>query len=293
MRELTFTELRDSLGFTVPLILFVLVFILLPVLGTFYTSLYQDVTFIGKKLIWFENYRQLYSDPHFHQASRFTFLFTAVSVALEMVLGLLFALVLHQSFPLRGLLRAVVLIPWVIPAVISARVWELIYNYNYGFANFLCKALSITNEPVNWLGTSVGAFIALVVSDAWKTTPFVTIILLAGLQTIPEEIYRQAQIDRANLFQRFFRITLPLLKPVFIVALLFRTIDALRVFDLIYVLTHGGPGGSTTSLSLYGYNYFLSGDFGYGSAVSVVLFIIAFLLSVLYIKLSRFRELVL
>jgi len=189
-------------------------------------------------------------------------------------------------------LAACVLIPWAIPAAVSGKVFQLIYNYNYGLANYLMNAMGVVDRPVNWLGTSAGAFLSLVMADAWKTTPFVAIILLAGLSGIPGHLYLQAQIDRAGFLRRFTRITLPLLSTVLLIALLFRTIDALRVFDLMFVLTGGGPGGSTTSLSLYGYNYFLGGDFGYGSAVSVVLFLIALGLSLLYIRAGRFaREL--
>ena len=125
-----------------------------------------------------------------------------------MLLGLAFALVLSERLPMRGLFRACVLIPWAIPAAISARTWQLIYYYHYGFANFLCLKLGIAADPINWLGTGAGAFWALVLADAWKTTPFVTIILLAGLQAIPRELYAQAQVDRANLLQRFVHITL-------------------------------------------------------------------------------------
>jgi len=150
--------------------------------------------------------------------------------------------------------------------------------------------MGIAAAPVNWLGSPAGAFFALIAADAWKTTPFAAIILLAGLSGIPEELYRQARVDGANLFQRFFRITLPLLRPVLLVTLLFRTIDALRIFDVIYVLTGGGPGGATNSLSLYGYEYFLAGDFGYGSAISVVLFLLAFSLAILYVRLSGYRK---
>jgi multiple sugar transport system permease protein len=148
----------------------------------------------------------------------------------------------------------------------------------------------ISKHPLNWLGTGIGAFFSIVIADVWKTTAFVAIILLAGLQAIPNELYSQAQIDGASFSQRFFLISLPLLKPILIVALLFRTIDALRVFDIIYVLTNGGPGGATTSLSIYGYKYFLMGDWGYGSAVSVVLFAIAFGLSIVYVQLSRWSS---
>jgi len=281
-------ELRDAFTFLLPLILFISIFILLPVMGTFLISTYREVTFLEKEFVFLENYLKLLSDGAFWQSLRFTLLFVLVSVPLEMVLGLAFALIINERIPFRGLLRTVLLIPWAVPLAVSARVWELIYNYNYGLANLLLLKMGITDEPVNWLGTELGAFIALVISDVWKTTPFVAIIFLAGLQAIPGEIYAQAQIDGANLFQRFFRITLPLLKPVAVVALLFRSVDALRVFDLVYVLTHGGPGGSTTSLSLYAYKHFLAGDFGYGSAVSVILFLIAFLLSILYVRASGF-----
>ncbi|MBE0432267.1 sugar ABC transporter permease [candidate division WOR-3 bacterium] len=288
----TFRELRESCNFLLPLIIFILVFIILPVLGTVVTSMFQDVTFLEREFLFLENYRRIFSDPAFGQSFRFTFLFVAVSVPLEICLGLMFALLLNEQLPFRGALRAFVLIPWAIPAAISGRIWELIYNYHYGLANFLFVKLGISAEPINWLGSGLGAFFSLVVSDVWKTSPFVAIILLAGLQAIPRELYEQGQVDGANLLQRFYRITLPLLKPVLVVALLFRTIDALRIFDLIYVLTHGGPGGATNSLSLYAYRYYLGGDFGYGSAVSTILFIVAFSLSVLYVKLSRFSSVV-
>jgi len=148
----------------------------------------------------------------------------------------------------------------------------------------------LTDSPINWLGTPAAAFAAIVLSYMWKMTPFVTIILMAGLSIIPRDLYKQAMVDGTTFAGRFFRITLPLLKPVLIVALLFRTIDALRIFDLVYVLTGGGPGGGTTSLSLYAYKYFLAGDFGYGSAVSVVIFLVAGGLAILYLWVGKFKE---
>jgi multiple sugar transport system permease protein len=217
-------------------------------------------------------------------------LFTIVSVALELILGIIFALVLNEIIPARFFFRIALLIPWVIPIAISGRIWELLYNYDYGLLNYLVVTLGISNEPVSWLGTTTGAFFSIVISDVWKTTPFMSVILLAGLSAINDELYEQSRIDGANVFKRFFKITLPLLKPVLIVALLFRTIDAIRIFDLVYVLTGGGPGGSTTSLSLYAYNYYVSGDFGYGSAVSVIVFIIATLLAAFYIKSVKLKS---
>ena len=283
-------ELRDLLPWLVPLLLFLLGYVLLPVAGTMVSSLFRETTFLESRFVFLENYLSLAADAGFRESVRFTFLFVLVSVPLEIMLGLSLALVINNPSRFRTLLRATVLIPWAIPAVISGRIWELIYNYEYGLANVLSRGLDGSAEPVNWLGSSEGAFAALVVADVWKTTPFVCILLLAGLQTIPSEVFQQARIDRAGLFQRFFRITLPLLKPVLLVALVFRTIDATRIFDMAYVITGGGPGGATTPLSLYAYRYFLSGDFGYGAAISVVLFIAALGLSLMYVNLGALRR---
>lgn len=283
-------EIKESFLFLLPLLLFVSAFILIPVIGTIIDSTFLDVTFLKKSFSGIDNYRWMIRSPGFWQSVRFTLFFVMVSVPVEMMLGLVFALLLNEPTPLKGILRACVLIPWAIPAAVSARTWELIYNYNYGLANFIWLKLGLSAEPINWLGSGFGAFVSLIVADAWKTTPFVAIILLTGISAIPEELHRQARVDGANLFQRFAKVTLPLIKPALMVALIFRTIDALRIFDIIYVLTHGGPGGATTSLSLYGYNYFLVGDFGCGSAISAVLFGVALILSMAYMKIGRFAE---
>lgn len=289
-RSTTFSESFQATRFLAPLFLFVALFILLPVMGSFVDSLFLDVTFRQRKFVFFENFEQLFRDPAFWGAFRFTCLFALVSVPVETFLGLMIALVINERFPGRDLLRACVLIPWAIPATVSGRIFELIYNYSFGAANYLLEALLITEEPVNWLGTEMEAFFALVAADAWKTTPFCAIILLSGLSAIPEDLYQQARIDRANFAQRFFRLTLPLLKPVVIVVLIFRTIEALRIFDLVFVLTGGGPGGATNSLSLYAFGYFSAGDFGYASACSVVLFIVAFAFSWIFLKVGRFQR---
>lgn len=271
------------------LIFFVGVFVLFPLCGTVVNSFFRDVTFLPKNFVWVNNYIHLFNDAGFRQSLIFTLLFVAVSVPLEIAIGLIFALLLNEITKLKSVFRAAVLLPWAIPVVISGRIWELIYNYNYGLANSILKMLGLTQQPVNWFGTPWNAFRAVVIADVWKTTPFVSIILLTGLTSIPLHLYNQAKIDGANLITRFFRITMPLLKPVLIIALIFRTIDALRIFDVIFVLTRGGPGGTTTSVSLYGYNFFLSGDFGYGATVSVILFVISLVLSVIYIKAGKFR----
>ncbi len=292
MKKNTPKETLEAVVFLVPLAAFLLLFALYPVAGTLVTSFFRDTTFHAREFVDFDNFARLWHDGGFLQSARFTLLFIAVSVPLELLLGLAFALLLHEKLPLRGILRVSLLIPWAVPAAVSGRVWELVYNYSFGLANFFLLKTGIADAPVNWLGSDGGAFFALVLADVWKTTPFVSIILLAGLQTIPGELKRQAEVDGAGFFRRFTRLTLPLLMPMMVVALLFRTIDGLRIFDIVYVVTGGGPGGSTTSLSIYAYRFFVSGDFGYGSAISVTLFLLALALSLLYLKLFRFREVV-
>ena len=277
-----------GLWFMSPLFLFLGLFILIPVLGTFVNSLFLDTVYLPKAFSGLENYRSLLADPNFWRAARFTALFVVVSVPLEIMIGLAMALVLNEPMALRGLLRACVLIPWAIPDAVSGRVFELVYNYSYGAANYFLRSLGVIQEPLNWLGTDIGAFAAVVAADVWKTTPFAAIILLAGLAAIPETLYAQARVDQASLWPRFYRITLPLLKPILIVALLFRTIQSLRIFDVIFVLTGGGPGGATESLSMFAYKYYASGTFGYGSAASVMLFVMALAVSIGCVKLGRF-----
>ncbi len=257
-------------------------------LGTVAGGFFRDVPWLPRTFAGFANYLALAHDPAFWRAARFTLLFALVSVPLEVVLGLGIALVLNETFPGRGLLRAAVLLPWAIPAAVSGRLFELIFSYGHGAANRMLALLHL--PPANWLGSEAGAFFAVVAADAWKTTPFAALLLLAGLSAIPGDLYGQARIDRAGLFQRFFRITLPLLRPVLVVTLLFRTVDALRVFDILYILTGGGPGGATTSLSLFAFDYFAAGDFGYASAATVVLFALALGASLIYLRLAGFTR---
>lgn len=280
-------KIRVPVFFLLPLIIFISIFLLLPILGTLWNSLWKDTPFTANDFVAFNNYIHLLKDHRFWQATLFTLIFAIVSVCIEMVFGMITALVLNMKSKMRGALRGIALVPWAIPSVIGARIWQMIYRYDYGIANAILGWIGI--DPVNWLGSPAGAFIALIIADVWRTTPFVAIILLAGLQTVPHDIQQQAQTDGAGIFQRFFRITVPLIQPIIIVAILFRTIDAVRVFDLIYIITGGGPGGTTASLSVYGYGFFLAGDFGYGSAISVVLFIIALLLALTYIRMGKLR----
>lgn len=270
---------RAALPFLLPLLLLVGTFILIPVAGTLYTSFLRDTPYQPTAWTGISNYVRIAGDPAFRQAFLFTLLFVLVSVPLEISAGLALALLLNRPSRSQALLRVAVLIPWAIPAAISARAWELIFAYHHGLAGTLARLSGLAANHINWLGLPATAFACVVLTDIWRTAPFAAIICLGGLQMIPQEIYEQARVDGAGAFQRFSRLTLPLLKPILLVALLFRAIDALRVFDILYVLTGGGPGGHTTSLSLYAYKYYLNGDFGYGAAISTVLFLMAIAVS--------------
>ena len=274
-----------------PVVILVGGLILAPVIGTLVSSFYKNITFLPPvKFIGLGNYKRLLTDVHFWHSTYITILFAIVAVFCETVLGMFYAVVINEKFRLRGLMRAIVLIPWAIPTIISARTWQLIYNYNYGLLNYLFVHFHLSHHAINWLGTSTSAFSSIVVADVWKTAPFMAILFLAGLQAIPESLYEAARVDGASLSQQFWRITLPLLRPVIVIALIFRTIDSLRIFDLIYVLTGGGPGGSTSSISIYGFKAYILGDFGYGSTVSVFTFFVILIFTIFYLKAGRFQQ---
>jgi multiple sugar transport system permease protein len=228
------------------------------------------------------NYLRMATDGRFWNALGNTAYFTGVSVALELVLGLTVALLLHRVGRGKGLLYGIVLLPWVVPTAVSARMWEWMYNADIGVLNY------ILGSQINWLGSPVWAVHAAIMMDVWKTTPFVALLLIAGLHSIPRDLYRAAAIDGASAFMVLRRITLPLLAPFILVALVFRTIDAFRVFDTIYVLTGGGPADTTETLSLYAYKMlFQALEFGYGSAIAVAVFGCVALATVLYAKLMQ------
>ena len=271
--------------FNMPLIFFLFFIIIIPLAGTFFISFLKFTTFLPIEFAGFDNYLRLIMDVQFIRSLLFTLSFSFLSVLLELILGMVVALLLNEKIPLLGLWRGLLLLPWIIPSVVSGKIWALMFNYTYGFLNKLLSLFSI--EGINWLGSQFAAFLSLIIADVWRTTPFVALILLAGLQSIPEEILNQSKIDNAGPVKTFFYITLPLLKPFLLTALLFRCIDALRVFDIILVVTGGGPGGGTESLTMYAYKYYLMGDFGYGSTISVTLFILSFAISLLLLKLWK------
>jgi multiple sugar transport system permease protein len=224
------------------------------------------------------NYTEVLGDPAFWEAFRTTFIFTGASVVLEVLIGLGMALAMHSAFRGQGLLRTVVLVPWATLTVVTAMMWRSIFESPQGFVN------TVLGTETVWLGSSPEALIVMIIADVWKTAPFMALLLLAGLQVIPGDVYEAAKVDGATAWQRFTRITLPLLMPALLVALIFRTLDALRIFDLPFVLTRGAFG--TDTLSLISYETFQQDRIlGEGSAMAVLTFLIVMAVSFLYIRL--------
>ncbi len=281
---------RRIILYSLPALALLFTLLVVPLLGTFYTSFLRDVSYLDKGGLTLSNYTNIFQDPTFWQSLAFTIKFAGISVPLELLTGLIIALLIDQKMIGGGLLRAIVLIPWAIPSVVSARIWELIFNYSYGMINLITS--NILGVRVNWFGEAWSALLALVVADLWRTTPFVALVLLAGLQSIPPELYKQARVDGAGRIRTFFGVTLPLLVPFLIISAIFRTADALRVFDIVFVITEGGPANQTMPLSLYAYRFYAGGDFGKGSAVSVVLFLASLLTALVMLGYYRRKRVV-
>ncbi len=221
------------------------------------------------------NYSRMLGDGRFWQSMGNTTIFTVISVILELILGLGIALVLNQSFRGRGIVRTITIIPWALPTAVMGLAWAWIFNDQYGVVNDILQRLGLIDVGINWLGSPTLAMTALIIADVWKTTPFISIILLAGLQSIPQDLYEAYAMDGANVWQSFSKITLPLLMPQILIALLFRFAQAFGVFDLIQVMTGGGPAGTTETVSIYIYSTVMRYlDFGYGAALIVVTFLL-------------------
>ncbi|NJK56054.1 MAG: sugar ABC transporter permease [Pleurocapsa sp. SU_5_0] len=221
------------------------------------------------------NYQRMLGDGRFWQSLSNTATFTVISVLLELLLGLGVALVLNISFWGRGAVRTAAIIPWALPTAVMGLAWAWIFNDQYGVVNDLLLRLGLIDQGINWLGTPTLAMVALIVADVWKTTPFISIILLAGLQSISEDLYEAHRLDGASPWQSFTQITLPLLMPQILIALLFRFAQSFGIFDLVQVMTGGGPAGSTETVSIYIYSTVMRYlDFGYGAALVVVTFLL-------------------
>lgn len=233
----------------------------------------------------FSGFMKLLQDNRFLRALGNTLLFTVISVALELVLGMVLALVMDKAIRGIGIVRTIALIPWAIPTAVSAMIWSYMYDGSYGVISKIFESIGLIGKQSEMLLTSQGALASIVISDVWKTTPYMALLLLAGLQVVDRGLYESAAIDGSGPFKTFISITLPLIKPSILVALLFRTLDAFRVYDLIAILTGGGPGNGTESLSVYAYKLmFNQSNYGYGSVVVMGMTVCVALIAILYVK---------
>jgi multiple sugar transport system permease protein len=253
-----------------------------PIIYAIWLSLHQYSVRVAGLSRWagssgLKNYADALSSPDWRAALYHTLIFTVSSVALELLIGLGMALAMHSAFRGQGILRTVVLVPWAVLTVVTAVMWRTMFVSPYGFVN------TIFGTHTVWLGSEPQALIIIILADVWKTAPFMALLILAGLQVIPEEVYEAAEMDGATTWQRFWRITLPLLTPAILVALIFRTLDALRVFDLPYVLT-GGQNGTSTLSTIAQEAFGTNRIYGLGSAMAVLTFIIVMFISFAYIR---------
>lgn len=242
-------------------------------------------SFVPSNFTGFKSYKEALHDKRLGHALWNTVLFTVVSVFLEFVLGLGLAMIMNKAFKGQGIVRTTSLIPWAIPTAVAALMWSYLYDGTSGVVAHFFQSIGLISDSRILLLTGSGAMVSTILADVWKTTPYMALLLLAGLQNISKGLYEAASIDGATKIQQFFKITLPMLKSSILVALLFRTLDAFRVFDLIYVLTGGGPGGATETMSVYGYKtMFGQTNFGYGSVIVIIMFICVAIIATIYIK---------
>jgi multiple sugar transport system permease protein len=272
-------ERRLAAWLVAPAIIVMLAVTAYPIIDAVILSLQRaDLRFpSADKFIGLANYGHVLSAPIWWQDVLHTVIITVISVSIQFVVGMGVALIMHRILFARGLVRAVALIPYGVVAVVAAYSWELAWSLQSGW---IPKLLGLTGDP---LSHQFGTYVAIIVTEVWKNTPFMALLLLAGLALVPDELQEAAKVDGASTWQRFVRITLPLMKPAILVALLFRTLDAFRIFDTIYIFNQGAQG--TESISMLNYNTLLNRlNLGLGSAVSVLLFVLVALIAFVFIK---------
>jgi trehalose/maltose transport system permease protein len=278
-------ERRTAYYMVLPSLLIIVVIAFFPILYGIVLSLTDSTAAAFGSFIGVENYVEMFQDPDFLEGLSNTLIFTVVSVTLEFILGLGIALAINRAFRGRGLVRAAILVPWAFPTVISAVMWRLMFQDRIGIIQYVANAIGIVSEPI--LSDRTLLLIAAILVDVWKTTPFMALLLLAGLQTIPGDVYEAARVDGANVMQRFFQITMPLLKGAILVAVLFRTLDSYRVYDLFWAM--GARELQSLSTFVYEGVRISQLQFGPGNAAAVFIFVTAFLLALFFIKVLGMR----
>ncbi|WP_438317875.1 carbohydrate ABC transporter permease [Candidatus Caldatribacterium sp. SIUC1] len=285
-RETTF-----AWALILPSFVFIGVIIFYPMGLSLYLSLFQvDLTRrgAGTPFVGLANYVDILKSGYFWSSVGRTAYFTVVSIAIEMVLGLFIALLLNEKFWGRGILRSLLLLPWALPITVDAIMWKWIFNANYGAFNALLQQLGLIEKYQPWLTRPWSAMHCVIAADVWKVTPLVALLLLAGLQTIPRELYEAAEVDGAGWFRSLWKITIPLLGPTMTVVLVLRTLDAFRVFDIVYVMTQGGPANATKVISFLTYQEaFKFLHFSRGAALSYLITLIVAILALLYTRAMK------
>lgn len=276
-----------------PAILLLLVVVVIPAARVMMLSIAETDPARGPEATahGFGQFLRLWQDGRWWVSLRNTAVFTFGSVAIEMVLGTIFAFLLHRSFRGRGVARALTMLPWALPTAVMALAWAWIFNDTFGVANDLLRRSGLAARPIAWLGEPGLAMLAMIVADVWKTTPFVMLIVLAGLQGIPPQVLEAARVDGLGRWRRIRHVSLPLLAPSLLLAFAFRSIQAFGAFDLVYVMTGGGPGGSTETVSLYAFqNFFRYLDFSYGAAIATQAVALLAVVSLLGLKVAGARR---
>jgi multiple sugar transport system permease protein/N,N'-diacetylchitobiose transport system permease protein len=273
-----------------PSVVVVFGIVIYPILKTLYTSLYSVNTPFAGHFPWvgLRNYTFALSHSEFWSAVGRTAYFTILSTGLELLFGIGIALLLYAPLRGRWLFRTIVVLPWALPTIVNGAMWRYFFNAEYGVVNAVLTQLGISSSYHAWMGSPFAALNVVILADVWKNTSLVAFFLLAGLTTIPRDLYESARVDGVSAFRAFLHITLPLLRPVIVVVLVLRTIEAFKVFDIIYVMTGGGPANGTQSIAYYTYQRAFSDEyFGYGSALAylIVLFILVF--AIIYIRALR------
>ena len=281
-------EARGAWMLVAPAIAVIGLVAIAPMAWTVWESLHLHdlrMPWLGEPFVGLDNYAEAFRDPRFLGAVARTAGFAAVSVSIELVLGLVFALAMSRALRGRGVIRVLVLLAWAVPTVVAALVFRFMFEGDSGIASAALRAVGAVDAGFSFFVDPMAAWVPIVLADVWKMTPFVALLLLAGLESIDPTLYEAARIDGAGPWRQFREITVPLLAPAALVAVLFRALDAFRVFDVVYVLTGGGPGTATEPVSLYTFNTLLQHlRFGYGSALSVLVFAATFVLALLYIR---------
>jgi trehalose/maltose transport system permease protein len=290
----SWAKARERLAwlFVAPAILVVIVVAIYPLLRTFQLSFTNARLGATTETRWvgLANYERLWNDDQFWTSLKNTVIFTVASVGFETLLGMIVALTIHSNFKGRGMVRTSMLVPWAIPTVVSAQMWKWMYHDVFGVVNdFFGGKLGVMDPDTALLANTTTSLPAIIAVDVWKTTPFMALLLLAGLQIIPGDIYESSNIDGASKLRQFFDMTLPLLKPALLVALIFRTMDSFRVFDVIYVMKAKSP--DTMSIAIYAQQLLVDNQrLGRGSAAAVVIFMIIGVFVVVYTRLVRVEE---